>query len=192
MACSATVTPDVYYTSDSDKGGSLKVDFSLMEWKGHAGNMWIEFTVLSAPHKLSSSEMIPVGGTNSYSTWHVDIPADNVQGQYENEFWIIAEYPDTSYKNPYNVPNSLGDKPVASFFRYDLLVAWAPFNRPPVVDSGVTGIATPEIQPEEYHVVAHDPDAGDTLTYSWTVTDLATGIPDPLYRAGSLVRLMVI
>ena len=120
VACKAAVTPDLYYAGPSDKGGDLIVAFHLVGWKEHPGNMWIESTVLSAPHKFTSTEMIPTGGGSDYSTWSVEVAADNIQGVDGNQFWIVAEYPDTNYKNPYNVANSLGTKPIAAFFRYDL------------------------------------------------------------------------
>ena len=64
----------------SDKGGDLIVAFHLVGWKKHPGNMRIESTVLSAPHKFTSTEMIPTGGGSDYSTWSVEVAADNIQG----------------------------------------------------------------------------------------------------------------
>jgi hypothetical protein len=64
-------------------------------------------------------------------------------------------------------------------------------NQAPIIDSGVDGDDTPFIlaTDETYTVVAHDPDL-DTLTYSWTVTDLATMAEvisdDPGYGDGTI------
>ena len=76
--------------------------------------------------------------------------------------WIVAEYPDTNYKNPY-VANSLGTKPIAAFFRYDLAISPDHAENAPVIDSGVSGNANPDIQLERYTVAAHDPDAATRL-----------------------------
>jgi hypothetical protein len=64
-------------------------------------------------------------------------------------------------------------------------------NQDPIIDSGVDGDDTPFIlvTDETYTVVAHDPDL-DVLTYSWTVTDLATMAEvisdDPGYGDGTI------
>ncbi len=64
-------------------------------------------------------------------------------------------------------------------------------NQEPIVDSGVDGETAPFIlvTDETYTVVAHDPDL-DVLTYSWTVTDLATMAEvisdDPGYGDGTI------
>ncbi|MCD6216490.1 hypothetical protein J7L05_01375 [bacterium] len=64
-------------------------------------------------------------------------------------------------------------------------------NQAPIIDSGVDGDDTPFIlaTDETYTVVAHDPDL-DVLTYSWTVTDLATMAEvisdDPGYGDGTI------
>jgi hypothetical protein len=130
VTCSVTNNSDLYYVDPTHNGGNLKLDISLWDWDStiSAGVMddykvIIESTVLSAPHQFTPSEMTPIGGGDHYSTYHVEIPANNVNSLTGNKFWVIAECADEDYTNPFDVPNLANTDKLASFFRYDLTVA---------------------------------------------------------------------
>jgi len=132
IAADAIIADTLYYESPSSNGGDLTVDFTLYAWKGFPTSIIIESTVLSTNHTLTPAEMAPVDIGSNYLTWHVEIPADNVQDLYGNEFWVIAEYANSDYKNNAGTVNLAGDDPLAAFFRFDLpissecgLLAWA-------------------------------------------------------------------
>jgi hypothetical protein len=113
----------VFYESPSFKGGKLKFDIGLLDWQGQPSKMFIESTVLSSVYQFTPGDMVPTGGDVNYSTYHVEITPDNINGVDGNELWLIAEYDAFDYKNDYGVPNLAGDDPLAAFYRYDLPVA---------------------------------------------------------------------
>ena len=122
IACEAVVTEDLYYESPTNNGGDLIAEITIYGWKGLPTSIVIESTVLSTPHSLTDSEMVPIETGLNYATWQVEIPADNIQSSHGNEFWVIAEYADSDYKNDFGTTNLAGDDPLASFFRFDLPV----------------------------------------------------------------------
>jgi hypothetical protein len=165
------VTPDVYWVSDTDKGGKLKLDMSFPTlWSEIPTSIWIESTVLSAWYECSGSELIPTGGGVGYSTWHVEIPADNILGNSTSmyhEFWVKKDYDGFDYKS--SVPNNCGNDKLESFFRYELYVSDKAYNKPPVCDLVVIG---PQTGWDEVNCVfdatgSSDPDVGDTITFAW-------------------------
>ena len=173
---SVTVTPDIYFSSMSDKGGKLKIDMSFLRtWGEVPSTIFIESDVLSAPHQMTAggSEMIPVGGGAGYSTYHVEIPADNLNSNSNtsaHEFWVIPEYDNFNYKNA-SVTNGAGGDKLAAFFRYDLFVAATSYDKPPVAQYTIV-TAMPVVTwispiPVAFHSTSYDPDPGDTLTYAW-------------------------
>ncbi len=176
-ACDIAITPDIYYVSGTDKGGSLILDLSFWGWEYQPSLIKIESTVLSAVHTFDAAEMTPTGGDENYSVYHCKIPADSVKGTEGNEFWVIAEYEDFDYTSASTPPGGAPTAVLAAFFRSDLYVANEAYNKPPVIDSGVDGEAAPlELSSHQYSITATDPD-GDPLTYSWTLTDVASGDP---------------
>jgi hypothetical protein len=107
----------------------MNLDISIFDWGSQisAGVMedyklFIESTVLSAVHESGADEMTPVGGNENYSTYHVEIPADDVTQLQGNEYWVIVEYPDFDYTNEFGVINDAWEDSLAAFFRYDLFV----------------------------------------------------------------------
>jgi hypothetical protein len=137
VAASVVVTPDIYFESPTAKGGDLILDAGLYNWSSQPAKIFVESTVLTAPHQFTPSEMIPTGGGLDYSTYHAEIPADKITGTTGNEFWVIAECGDADYTNPYGVPNYADTEKLAAFFRYDLPVAGTVFCKDlmPVVDT---------------------------------------------------------
>jgi len=115
-------TSNTWYTSPTENGGNIILDISVFGWE-YQPSIFIESTVLSVPYELASVEMTPVGGGEHYSTYHVEIPADNISGTEGQEYWVIAQYNDFDYANEFGVPNSAGTDPLASFFRFGLAIA---------------------------------------------------------------------
>lgn len=190
----------VYYVSPTEKGGDLVLDISVWDWdsKISAGLMEdyriiIESTVLSAPYEFKSSEMTPVGGNENYSTYHVEIDADNVSGLEGNEYWVIVESPKLNYKNNFGVVNLAGDDPLAAFFRYELKVSPTAINLNPKCELKIdpsTPVPAEDFAPVKIIFDASgssDPD-GDPLTFNWDfdgdgvynepVDDVYTGAPN--------------
>ena len=123
LATSCTITPDIYYVPPgTDKGGNLKLDLSIFDWAANlsAGKMEdyqliVESTVLLSPWHSTLADMAPTGGGAHYSTYHVEIPADNITTTNGNEFWVIVEDQNNNYKNDYGFSNNCGDDKLAAF-----------------------------------------------------------------------------
>lgn len=131
LAVRAKVTPSLYYVSETKKGGSLILDIDVFTWDTapdpDEGKMedyliYIESTVLSGSYDLDASEMTPTGGT-SYSTYHVEITADNLKSAENNEFWVIVHSNKYNYTNDFGVDNLAGTDFLAALFRFDLEVS---------------------------------------------------------------------
>ena len=193
VACSVTIKPDLHYVDSSDKGGSLILDFSLFDWDSPPVStpmtdytVFIESTVLSSVHQLTTSEMTPVASGAHYCTYHVSIPANNLQGASGNEFWLIAQCANKDYTNFYGVPNGAGADKLTAFFRSDLFVG--PGNNAPVIN-GITDNLAPEglnttiTQADtsvNYSVNYTDSDSGQSHVIKWYIEDgHATSPTDP-------------
>jgi hypothetical protein len=180
-AISCEVTPDIYWVppSGADKGGDLILDLHVWSWDElfQPSTIFVESTVLTAVYEFDSTDMTPTGGDDNYSTYHAEILADTITGLTDQEFWVICQYDEYDYTNAFGVTNLAGTDKLAAFFRYDLFVSDVAYNKPPDLTSGVDGNDAPfEETAEQYSVTVSDPD-GDPLTYSWTLTDVASGDP---------------
>ena len=174
VAVSVVDQSDVYHISPTVKGGNLSFDVSLWDWDSTvnpAGVMedyriFVESTVLSNVYEASTSDMTPVGGEVHYSTYHIDIPADNVTGPDGNEYWVIAQCADEDYTNEFYIPNDAWDDPLAAFFRFGLSVSTEAV--PPVA------VAHAEPNPQSQcdgvsfdGKESYDPDGGTIQKYEW-------------------------
>ncbi len=121
VTCSVTDNSDVHYPGSAGSYGDLILDISLFGWEHQPSTIYVESTVLSAVASFDPAAIV-TGGGDHYSTYHVEIPADNVTGIEDQEFWVIAEYEGFDYSNPLGVPNEAESDPLAAFFRYDLTV----------------------------------------------------------------------
>jgi hypothetical protein len=130
IAVITTITPDLYFVDDTNKGGSIIADISVFNWSTvmqESCQVWVESTVLSAPHQFDPTEMTPIGGGEFYSTYRTEILADNVTGLEGNQMWVIVEQPGLDYTNVYGVTNLADIDTLAAFFRYDLFVSPYPY-----------------------------------------------------------------
>ena len=134
VCCESIDKSDVWYVDPAQNGGNLKFDITIWDWDSQvsAGVMedyriFIESNVLSSVYKFTDSDMTPTGGGENYSTYHVEIPADNITGNTGNEYWVIVEDQLNDYTNPFGVANLADTDRLAAFFRYDLPVS----NEPP-------------------------------------------------------------
>jgi len=178
VGCHVDITDNIYYISPIQWGGRLILDLSLFDWWAQPADIYLESTVLATVYHFDAMDMTPIGGGDQYSTYHVEIPADNVTSTAGNEFWIIAEFPPYDYTNPFGVPNAADTDTLAAFFRYDLYVSEEPYNEPPVITSGVDGYPTAAWDSvQDYVVFAYDPN-DDPLTYSWTAQCITTTEPE--------------
>jgi hypothetical protein len=178
-ACSVVDASDLYYVSPSNKGGKLKLDMSIWNWDAEiVGGVMedyrilVESTVLSAVHEFSTSEMTPTGGDGHFSTYQVEIPADNILGVDGNEYWVIVEEKDADYTNDFGVTNLADTDKLAAFFRYDLYVSPSAYKHAPVAQFTVVtpmpAVGWSDI-PVTFHSTSYDVDLGETatLTYYW-------------------------
>ena len=78
--------------------------------------LFIESPVLSAVHEFGTIEMTPIGGGEHFSTYQVDIPADNVTSGDGTEYWVIVEQKGRDYTNDFGVSNLAGTDPLAGDF----------------------------------------------------------------------------
>jgi hypothetical protein len=196
IACSTTVTEAVYYENPTTYGGDLILDMGVFDWHSEIDdgvmrdyNIIIESTVLDSPYTLTESEMTPTGGTELYSTYHVDIPVDTVESLDGNEYWVIVEYPDYDYQNDFGVPNLAYTDPLAAFFRYDLPILDEAPNESPVCSVVVDPSTPMPVEGWDAGVEAkfdasgsYDPE-GDALLYEWDFDgdEIFDEDPDDLY-----------
>jgi len=195
VGCKVLDSSNVYYVSPTTKGGKLKLDVSIWDWDAQiAGGVmedykiYLESTVLNSVHQFTTGEMTPIGGGEHYSTYHVEIPADNVPGVHGNEYWVIVEEQDAGYQNEFGVTNLAGSDPLAAFFRFDLTVADNVDNTPPVI-TGITddipadGLNTTVTDADiavTYIALFDDPDPDQTHSFKWYIENLsASGPTDP-------------
>ncbi|HDS30555.1 MAG TPA: hypothetical protein ENN67_05860, partial [Firmicutes bacterium] len=128
VACKVNDSSTVWYVDSSQNGGKLILDISLWNWGNQPSKIFIESTVLSSVYELTSDEMVPFGGNEHYSTWHVEIPADNVTGLENQEYWVISQHDEYDYTNEFGVNNLAGTDKLAALFRCPLTVLGEPVS----------------------------------------------------------------
>jgi len=122
VACSVVDNSDLLYISPTVAQGNMVLDISVLGWEEQPSEIFIESNLLADPYQLTS-EMTPTGGTEVYSTYHVEIPVNISNPSAPDEFWVIAQYDDFDYTNEFGVTNAAGTDKLAALFRYDLDVA---------------------------------------------------------------------
>ncbi len=197
VACDVENNSTLYWTGTVG-GGDIILDISPWNWDSEITggvmedySIVIESTVLSGPYEADTTDMTPIGGTENYSTYHIEIPADNVQAQDGQEYWVIVMQDGFDYKNDFGTTNLAGDDTLAAFFRYDLTVgseipAWIEITSPnggeeyiPGDDEeitwtsgGLTGLATLEFSNDNFASEIFEIDTAVDVTtgsYLWSV-----------------------
>jgi len=186
VACQVNDTSTVYYVDPGNNGGLLRFDISLFNWAGQPSTITIESTVLSAPYQLTPTDMSPIGGSEFYSTYQVEITADNIEGVEGNEYWVIAEQTGFDYSNEYEVPNDAENETLQAYFRYDLDVSSVPGDDP--VCDIVIDPASPSMPYDGWGIFtfdasgSYDPNGLD-LTFEWDFNN--DGIFGDSYESGT-------
>lgn len=129
LALSITTTPDIWYEDGTgDSGGILMMDIDVWAWNEQPSTVIIE-----APDVLSINYegATQTGGGANFSTWHVEVPADNLSYNSSTgndaEFWVICEYAGYDYNSEFTGGANPTDA-LASFFRYnDLYIKDGPY-----------------------------------------------------------------
>jgi len=187
VGCDILDRSNVWWAGMYDNGGDLDFDLSLFGWDEQPENIYVESSVLNAVHQFDSTEMLPIGGGENYSTYHFEMEAAVVDGIENQDYWVIAEYPALTYDNPMGQPNDAIGELLAAFFRFDLTV----FDAPPtgVVCDLILDPSTPEM-PYEGPAIEIIFDAsgsydlqGGALTFEWDFDD--DGIFGDPYDSGT-------
>lgn len=163
------VPPQVYYESPTKNGGFLVADISLFGWEYQPSTIYVESTVLSSYYTFTT-EMTPVAGDDTYSTYHCEIPADDVTGLDDQEFWVIAENEGFDYTNEFGITNFADTDYLAAFFRYDLEInpeAPCPLVQPTAIDPAQGGTGS-SVEDATITVGTPDLENGPNLAASLT------------------------
>jgi len=125
ICCKVVNNSNLYYVNGTTKGGKIILDISLFDWENLPSKIFIESTVLAAVAEFSNPPAIQTGSGNHYTEYHVEIPANNIKGLNDQEFWVIAQYDGFNYTNNMGVTNLAGNDPLAAAFRFDLVIQTA-------------------------------------------------------------------
>jgi hypothetical protein len=130
----STTASDINF-NPPDMCGNFVLDVSLAGYGQQPSTIYIEANGLFATLQIFDPDAILTGGGTTYSTYHIDIPVDNVSSSGNKEFWVIAEYDSEDYSNEFGIPNSAAG-PLAAFFQGTVLVGTDPCvpNNSPICD----------------------------------------------------------
>ncbi|HEX9744061.1 MAG TPA: SBBP repeat-containing protein [bacterium] len=193
IACSVIDSSTAFWSGPTTYGGELMFDISLWDWDSTLTStamedyrIYIESGILDSVYQFTDSDMIPVGGDENYSTYHVELEADQIESDTGQEYWIIVEQNGYDYTNEFGVPNLADTDPLTSFFRYDLDIKSGPGNIVPIIN-GITDDVDPNglnttvddtYTSVTYSAIYNDPDVGQTHTILWYIEDNGTGGPE--------------
>ena len=180
VACDLEITDDIYYSGPANKGGDLILDIGIWNWDSELTggvmeqyDIYIESTVLSSVYECTPADLTATDSGAHWQNYHVEITADNITGNEDNEVWLIVRHPDSNYSNDFGVPNDASTQALVAVFRRDLYVATQTYNLDPICDL-VIDPSTP-VPAEGFSPVGitfdatatNDPNPGDVLTYEW-------------------------
>jgi hypothetical protein len=118
---------DLFYVDSSTKGGNLKLDIKVFDWDAAVTSgvmedyaVWLESNVLGSDYQV---DMTPTASADHWCTYHVEIPADQIEGIEGNEMWVAVEDSVADYTNPLGVENAADTDKIAACFRYPLTVS---------------------------------------------------------------------
>ncbi|MCX6647338.1 MAG: hypothetical protein NTY09_13415 [bacterium] len=115
VAISVIDSSDLWFESAGNSGGNIISDFNLYSWEEQPQAIIIESSVLTSNALFNALDEAEPGGEN-YSSYHIDVPADNVTAPGMTDYWIISECSSYDYKN--GLPDfPSADGPLAAFFR---------------------------------------------------------------------------
>ncbi|HEX9745985.1 MAG TPA: hypothetical protein VGB30_11220 [bacterium] len=107
----------VYYDpSTGTGGGDLVLDLDVFGWEYQPSTLCIEGNIFSGVSEFNALSVV-TGGTDAYSSYHVEVPADSVLSLTGNEFWVIAKYGGFNYGNEFGIPNDAEADVLAAYFR---------------------------------------------------------------------------
>jgi hypothetical protein len=141
VTCTVSITDNIYYVSETDNGGNFIADIDIWGWDmsivetDHVyqpSHVYIESDVFSANVEVPGP---PAPGGAHWSTWSIDVAADDVDASGWDDFWVICQYDEYSYTEAYTVPGTVPDEPMAAFFNFDLWVSPTPYCDGPVLTS---------------------------------------------------------
>jgi hypothetical protein len=136
-AVQATYNGDAWF-GGSSFGGNFAADIDIWHWDYQPSTVTIETGMHSVPVTFDDTNKI--GGTDNYSTWHVEFTPDSITQVDNNEYWVIAEYSGFDYSakgTEYAVPGTFPEAPLAAFFHFDGLSI---LGEPPCEAPLLTGI----------------------------------------------------
>ena len=122
-----------YDKNSGDSGGDLILDISIYDWHSEAVSdvmdeytIYVESNVLDSVYEFDASDMTAYDSGENWYKYEIKVPADEILSTVGNEAWVIVEYPDDDYSNPFGAPN-LVDAPLAAFYRTGIYVAEVPW-----------------------------------------------------------------
>ncbi|MEA1909553.1 MAG: PKD domain-containing protein, partial [Patescibacteria group bacterium] len=133
VATNISTTASNINFNTSDYCGNLVADISLAGFGKQPSTIFIDAEDLFSTSQSFDPSVIVVGGGDNYSTYHIDIPVDNVTSAGEKDFWVIAEYNDEDYSNEYGVPNN-ANGPLAAYFVGSVVIGTESCNEDPICD----------------------------------------------------------
>ncbi len=120
---------DLWYVSDTEKGGNIDLEIYVFD-RGmplvggvmEEYQITIESTLLIDPYVFTTVDMTPILTTTNYNVYAVTLPPDNLVSNEGNEYWVIVEYPNYDYSNPFGVPNMASTENLCSYMRHEIIV----------------------------------------------------------------------
>jgi len=167
VAADCVVTPKIYYVDNLDKGGDLVIDFSLAGHGEQPDLLIIESSVIRTVHAYLPDDIV-TGCGDVYTSYHVEIPADNVTGIENQYFWLIGVYENFKYTGVRGIPNDASNDNLAAFFRYDLYVSPQTYDSDPVCNlSIITDLSNPITGNVQIDATASYDPLLEPLEYYW-------------------------
>ncbi len=179
IGCASEQGGTVYYVDPDTWGGEIALTLDIYDWGAHELSVtmedyqiYIESDALTSVYPFNSTDMTPIDGGDNYSTFSVEITADNLSSVVGHEYWVIVECADEDYSNEFDVINDAWNDPLAAFFRFDLEVAGFIPTEAPVCDLTINPCTlhywdiTDHVAVEFDATGSYDPD-GDPMTFHW-------------------------